>query len=987
MFSRSTNGGQFWSTPVRINDDPVGGNAWQWFGTMSVAPNGRIDAIWNDSRGDPGGYDSAVYYSFSTDGGLTWSPNEAATPSFNPLVGWPQQNKIGDYYHMISDEGGASLAYSATFNGEQDVYFLRLGDPICPDAGTIRLDRPNYMCSGTAGLVVLDCGLNTDDSTIQTVSVAVDSTLETGVEQALLTETSAGSARFEGSIALSTSDAPGVLLVAEGNVITATYQDADDGTGTPATVQATALVDCTPPGISNVHTTNIEPRAAVVAFDATEPSQGIVHYGTSCANLSGVAVGSGYASSPTVSVGGLTDNTTYFYSVEAEDEAGNTALDDNGGSCYTFSTPEVPDFFTELFDSAANDLDNISLMFTPNGSNDFYAACAEPITALPTDPTGGTTLSMTDDSFATITIGGGQSVKLYGTSYTTIYPASNGYISLAAGESGYTESFATHFAAPRVAALFDDLNPASGGTVSWRQLSDRVAVTWLNVFEYGATSPNTFQIVMYFDGRLEINYLSVAVADGLAGLSAGGGVDPDFLESDLSALGACGPRPPTATNRAASTAVSVPVTVTLQATDDDLPDPPAALTYVVSSLPAHGSLSDPQAGSIDSVPYTLANRGDQVMYEPNSGYQGQDTFQYVANDGGTPPEGGDSNIGLVTITVGGAAWNPVAHNVSFGTAVSQAVNVVLNGTDPNSDPLTYVIETLPAAGYLQDPNGGEITVVPYTLLAGGHVVVYQPPCGEVISASFTYTVHDATAGSNVATAAVTVNSSGPRLVYNFPLDSNPGWTLDAAWAFGQPLGLGSHNHDPNAGHTGSTVYGYNLSGDYANNLPARYLTTTALNCSNMTATELRFWRWLAVERYDRARVEASNDGSNWVVLWENPTTTTLSETSWTQQIIDLSAVADGRSTVWVRWSMGPTDTSTTYPGWNLDDIEFWGIVPAVSSDFNGDGLVNATDLGLLVDCLQGPSEQAAFECLCKDLDADGDVDLADFAQFQAAFGG
>ena len=38
---------------VGVNDDPTGNGAWQWFGTMSVAPDGRIDAIWNDTRNDP----------------------------------------------------------------------------------------------------------------------------------------------------------------------------------------------------------------------------------------------------------------------------------------------------------------------------------------------------------------------------------------------------------------------------------------------------------------------------------------------------------------------------------------------------------------------------------------------------------------------------------------------------------------------------------------------------------------------------------------------------------------------------------------------------------------------------------------------------------------------------------------------------------------------------------------------------------------------
>ncbi len=124
-FVRSIYGGKSWSGPVRINDDP-GTSAWQWFGTMSVAPDGRIDVIWNDTRNDPGGFDSELFYAFSGDGGLTWSPNEPLSPAWDPHIGWPQQNKIGDYYDMVSDLEGAHIAYAATFNGEQDVYYLRL---------------------------------------------------------------------------------------------------------------------------------------------------------------------------------------------------------------------------------------------------------------------------------------------------------------------------------------------------------------------------------------------------------------------------------------------------------------------------------------------------------------------------------------------------------------------------------------------------------------------------------------------------------------------------------------------------------------------------------------------------------------------------------------------------------------------------------------------------------------------------------------------
>ncbi len=76
MFAKSENGGLTWGSPIRINDDSSLTNT-QWFGTMSVAPNGRIDAVWLDTRDAPFGSDSLVlYYSYSTDRGYTWSVNE-----------------------------------------------------------------------------------------------------------------------------------------------------------------------------------------------------------------------------------------------------------------------------------------------------------------------------------------------------------------------------------------------------------------------------------------------------------------------------------------------------------------------------------------------------------------------------------------------------------------------------------------------------------------------------------------------------------------------------------------------------------------------------------------------------------------------------------------------------------------------------------------------------------------------------------------------
>jgi hypothetical protein len=129
MFVRSTNGGQTFGAPRRINDDQGNSSLWHWFATMSVAPNGRIDAVWLDTRNSGNNFDSQLFYSYSMDGGDTWSPNVAVSDLFDPSVGYPNQNKMGDYITMVSDNGGGNVAYAATFNSEEDIYYVRVAPP------------------------------------------------------------------------------------------------------------------------------------------------------------------------------------------------------------------------------------------------------------------------------------------------------------------------------------------------------------------------------------------------------------------------------------------------------------------------------------------------------------------------------------------------------------------------------------------------------------------------------------------------------------------------------------------------------------------------------------------------------------------------------------------------------------------------------------------------------------------------------------------
>ena len=123
-FIRSEDLGESWSLPVRVNTDDR--FAWQWMATMSTAPNGRIDVVWIESVGRDEPNIGALTYAFSSDRGFTWSVPVTASPTFDSWRGWPNQRKMGDYYDMVSDDTGANLAWAATFNDEQDVYFTRI---------------------------------------------------------------------------------------------------------------------------------------------------------------------------------------------------------------------------------------------------------------------------------------------------------------------------------------------------------------------------------------------------------------------------------------------------------------------------------------------------------------------------------------------------------------------------------------------------------------------------------------------------------------------------------------------------------------------------------------------------------------------------------------------------------------------------------------------------------------------------------------------
>jgi hypothetical protein len=199
-------------------------------------------------------------------------------------------------------------------------------------------------------------------------------------------------------------------------------------------------------------------------------------------------------------------------------------------------TSDAGEYFTEKFTSGldAFDLTNKSVTFTPTTDGSYYSFVVQEITQLPTNPAGGKNLELSDDSYVSVSLSGPKKVQIFGYSYTRFYVGSNGYITFTRGDTSRNDIFTTHFNTKRISVLLDDFDPSRSGVVSWKQLEDRAVVTWENISEFTPVSSNTFQVEMYFDGKIRLAWLDIATTNGIVGLSKGGGVPENFQETDFS---------------------------------------------------------------------------------------------------------------------------------------------------------------------------------------------------------------------------------------------------------------------------------------------------------------------------------------------------------------------------------------------------------------------------------------------------------------------
>jgi hypothetical protein len=121
-FTRSTDGGQSFEPPVRLNQVETGHQFFPW---ISVDENGVVHVIWYDTRA--GGYNLDIYYTYSEDFGQTFVSEIKVTDQSKPPV---RDDFIGDYIAVDALNGlvAAAWCHASDDASSDDVWFAKKED-------------------------------------------------------------------------------------------------------------------------------------------------------------------------------------------------------------------------------------------------------------------------------------------------------------------------------------------------------------------------------------------------------------------------------------------------------------------------------------------------------------------------------------------------------------------------------------------------------------------------------------------------------------------------------------------------------------------------------------------------------------------------------------------------------------------------------------------------------------------------------------------
>ena len=164
-----------------------------------------------------------------------------------------------------------------------------------------------------------------------------------------------------------------------------------------------------------------------------------------------------------------------------------------------------------------------------------------------------------------------------------------------------------------------------------------------------------------------------------------------------------------------------------------------AVSYAFETLPLVGILKLSGAPLIANQSVSVASFTN-LTYEPALNQFGTTSFRVTGSDGSRSTPGG-TNAATITVIITGANDAPFAVPQAVSTLEDTALPITLNGTDADSNALSYTIVTPPTKGSLSGTPPA-FTYIPSSNFSG--------------TDSFTFLVNDGTVDSLVASVNITV---------------------------------------------------------------------------------------------------------------------------------------------------------------------------------------------------------------------------------------
>ncbi|MES1243036.1 MAG: nidogen-like domain-containing protein [Acidobacteriota bacterium] len=177
------------------------------------------------------------------------------------------------------------------------------------------------------------------------------------------------------------------------------------------------------------------------------------------------------------------------------------------------------------------DLGSFAIQYTPQKKGGYVASASSAVV----EDNLGERISLSDDDSRQLKLPKKLRFRFFGKVQTRLFVHSDGNLTFSSADAASTARDLARLISgpPRIAPFFSDLDPesATGDGGVYVLISDKkVVVTWRDVPEFGGSNRNTFQTVLYSDGRITFAFGALQASEAVVGLAPGNGGSVQLID-------------------------------------------------------------------------------------------------------------------------------------------------------------------------------------------------------------------------------------------------------------------------------------------------------------------------------------------------------------------------------------------------------------------------------------------------------------------------